>query len=294
MWGSRMSEVVWGSRMPRGRGGRGCPRGRGGRGCRRARGGRGRWIWHFAGIPHCIEGVVRLLLRSPRGAQLRAGSGDRGVVGRADRADLAPGCSQDHLRLGQSRPSARYRRVGNDPVQRRLLRGEVGPLLLEDLSGRICVDLGQHLTGYDVITDLDFQRGQSTTLGKSQVFACSGRHRAARVDLVGNRRARDRRCACDRWPSARACCEDEQHEHGIYRRCPASTPHASPVAPADDDDLSTDEHHASGCLRRPQDDQDPRAMGISGGQLIGKTKFEQRHCSRGFRLTGCSLTIHSK
>jgi hypothetical protein len=27
---------------------------------------------------------------------------------------------------------------------------------------------------------------------------------------------------------------------------------------------------ASGCLRRPQDDQDPRAIGISGGQLIGK------------------------
>jgi hypothetical protein len=67
----------------------------------------------------------------------------------------------------------------------------------------------------------------------------------------------------------------------------------SPVAPADDDP-STDEHHQSGCLRHPQDDQDPRASGTSGGQLIGKTKFEQRYCSRGFRLTGCSLTIPSK
>ena len=47
--------------------------------------------------------------------------------------------------------------AGDNAVQRRLLRGEVGLLLLEDLSGRKCVDLGQHVAGRHVITDPDSQ-----------------------------------------------------------------------------------------------------------------------------------------
>jgi hypothetical protein len=54
-----------------------------------------------------------------------------------------------------------------------------------------------------------------------------------------------------------------------------------------------DEHHQSGRLRHPRDNQDPCASGTSAASPSAN-KVEQRHCSRGFRLKGCSLMIPSK
>jgi hypothetical protein len=82
---------------------------------------------------------------------------DRGVVGGLNGADLALRCSQNYFRLAECCFRVRHRRVGNDAVQRCLLRSEIGLLLLEQLSGRVGVDLRQHLAGCHMITDPNSQ-----------------------------------------------------------------------------------------------------------------------------------------
>jgi len=82
---------------------------------------------------------------------------DRGIIGALNGADLALRCTQNYLRLAQGCLRVRHRRVGNDAVQRSLLRGEIGLLLLEQLSGRVGVDLRQHLAGCHMITNPDSQ-----------------------------------------------------------------------------------------------------------------------------------------